>query len=93
MLATGSSVSSLTGLSEEELDRLKYPLIIGSGATRKSSRCSLPSHKVFARFMAGPAIATGIKLANPAFEPIHLHGDGDCLASAATTSSTSAART
>nr|MDO8115276.1 thiamine pyrophosphate-dependent enzyme [Candidatus Sigynarchaeota archaeon] len=66
--------------TEEKLDPLKYPLIIGIGCyTQILTLLPSKSQNICTLHGRAPAIATGVKLANPAMKPIIFTGDGDCL--------------
>jgi 2-oxoglutarate ferredoxin oxidoreductase subunit beta len=65
---------------EEKLDPLKYPVIIGIGCyTQILTLLPSKSQSICTLHGRAPAIATGVKLANPALKPIIFTGDGDCL--------------
>lgn len=65
---------------DEKLDPKLFPLIIGIGCyTQLVTMVHHTSHKIFALHGRGPAIATGMKMANPKLKPIIFTGDGDCL--------------
>ena len=65
---------------DDKLDPLSYPLIIGIGCyTQLVTLAHYKSQKIFATHGRAPAIATGIKLANPNLKPIIFTGDGDSL--------------
>jgi 2-oxoglutarate ferredoxin oxidoreductase subunit beta len=65
---------------DEKLDPLLYPLVLGIGCY---SQIALIVHKDAQKYLTlhgrAPAIATGMKLANPKMKPIIFSGDGDCL--------------
>jgi len=65
---------------DEQLNPKKYPLIIGVGCY---SQIVLIVHhsaqKIFTLHGRAPALATGIKMANPELKPIIFSGDGDSL--------------
>ncbi len=64
----------------EKLDPKLFPLIIGIGCyTQLVTLVHHTSQKIFALHGRAPAIATGIKMANPKLKPIIFTGDGDCL--------------
>ncbi|MHA1342437.1 MAG: thiamine pyrophosphate-dependent enzyme [Promethearchaeota archaeon] len=66
--------------SDMKLDPHKYPLIIGIGCY---SQIMLLVHakaqKILALHGRAPALATGIKMANPKMKPIIFSGDGDSM--------------
>ncbi|MEX2680434.1 MAG: thiamine pyrophosphate-dependent enzyme [Candidatus Sigynarchaeota archaeon] len=65
---------------EERLDPFKFPVIIGIGCyTQGNTLVPASAQRVTTLHGRAPAMATGIKLANPALKPIILTGDGDCL--------------
>ncbi len=65
---------------DDKLDPLSFPLIIGIGCyTQLVTLAHHNSQKIFALHGRAPAIATGIKLANPKLKPIIFTGDGDSL--------------
>ncbi|HME53206.1 MAG TPA: thiamine pyrophosphate-dependent enzyme [Candidatus Lokiarchaeia archaeon] len=65
---------------EQKLDPLLHPLVIGIGCyTQILPLLPVDSQRVCTLHGRAPAIATGIKLANPAMKPIIFTGDGDCL--------------
>nr|MDO8084091.1 thiamine pyrophosphate-dependent enzyme [Candidatus Sigynarchaeum springense] len=65
---------------EEQLDPYKFPVIIGIGCyTQGNTLVPAASQRVTTLHGRAPAMATGIKLANPAMKPLILTGDGDCL--------------
>ena len=65
---------------DEKLDPRLYPLVVGIGCY---SQIMLIVHhaaqKILTLHGRAPAIATGIKMANPKLKPIIFSGDGDCL--------------
>ncbi len=65
---------------DEKLDPKLYPLIIGIGCY---SQLLLLVHHTSQKFLAlhgrAPAMATGMKMANPKMKPIVFSGDGDAL--------------
>lgn len=66
--------------SEQNIDPLTHPLVIGIGCyTQLIYILFYDSQRVCTLHGRAPAVATGIKLANPAMKPIVLTGDGDCL--------------
>jgi 2-oxoglutarate ferredoxin oxidoreductase subunit beta len=65
---------------DEKLDPKLYPLIIGIGCyTQIVTIAHHKSQKIFTLHGRAPALATGIKMANPKLKPIVFSGDGDCL--------------
>jgi len=65
---------------DEKLNPKKYPLIIGIGCyTQIVTLAHYKSQKIFSLHGRAPAIATGVKMANPKLKPIVFTGDGDCL--------------
>ncbi|HMF33954.1 MAG TPA: thiamine pyrophosphate-dependent enzyme [Candidatus Lokiarchaeia archaeon] len=72
---------SLVRLFEDEkFDQRDYPLIIGIGCyTQMLEILHYKAQNVATLHGRAPAIATGIKLANPKLKPIILSGDGDGL--------------
>ena len=65
---------------DEKIDPKLFPLIIGIGCyTQLITLVHHTSQKVFALHGRAPALATGMKMANPKLKPIVLTGDGDCL--------------
>lgn len=65
---------------DEKLDYKLYPLIIGIGCyTQIVTIAHHKSQKVFTLHGRAPALATGMKMANPKLKPIVFTGDGDCL--------------
>lgn len=66
--------------ADEKLDPHKYPLIIGIGCY---AQIMLLVHgkaqKILTLHGRAPAIATGIKMANPQMKPIIFSGDGDSM--------------
>ncbi|MFX1304851.1 MAG: thiamine pyrophosphate-dependent enzyme [Promethearchaeota archaeon] len=65
---------------DEKLDPKLYPVIIGIGCY---SQLLLLVHHASQKFLAlhgrAPAMATGMKMANPKMKPIVFSGDGDAL--------------
>ncbi len=65
---------------DEKLDPKLHPTVIGIGCY---SQIMLLVHeaaqKVLALHGRAPAVATGMKMANPKMKPIVFSGDGDCL--------------
>jgi len=65
---------------DEKLDPKLFPLIIGIGCyTQLVTLVHHTSQKIFTLHGRAPAIATGMKIANPKLKPIIFTGDGDCL--------------
>jgi 2-oxoglutarate ferredoxin oxidoreductase subunit beta len=65
---------------EQKLDPLLHPIVVGIGCyTQILPLLPVDSQRICTLHGRAPAIATGIKLANPAMKPIILTGDGDCL--------------
>jgi len=65
---------------DEKLDPKLFPLIIGIGCyTQLVTLVHHASQKIFTLHGRSPAIATGMKMANPKLKPIIFTGDGDCL--------------
>jgi 2-oxoglutarate ferredoxin oxidoreductase subunit beta len=65
---------------EEKLDPFKFPVVIGIGCyTQGNTLVPNISQRLTTLHGRAPAVATGIKLTNPAMKPIILTGDGDCL--------------
>ncbi len=65
---------------DDKLDHKLYPLIIGIGCyTQIVTIAHYKSQKISTLHGRAPAIATGIKMANPKLKPIVFTGDGDCL--------------
>ncbi|NMC03601.1 MAG: 2-oxoacid:ferredoxin oxidoreductase subunit beta [Candidatus Lokiarchaeota archaeon] len=66
--------------SEAGLDPLLHPVVIGIGCyTQILPLLPNSAQSICTLHGRAPAIATGIKLANPAMKPFILTGDGDCL--------------
>lgn len=64
----------------EKLDPLLYPLVIGIGCySQIMTLAHADSQKILTLHGRAPAIATGMKMANPKMKPIIFSGDGDCL--------------
>ncbi|MBD3255045.1 MAG: 2-oxoacid:ferredoxin oxidoreductase subunit beta [Candidatus Lokiarchaeota archaeon] len=63
-----------------KLDPKLYPLVVGIGCY---SQIMLIVHQAAQKILTlhgrAPAIATGLKMANPKMKPIIFSGDGDCL--------------
>jgi 2-oxoglutarate ferredoxin oxidoreductase subunit beta len=63
-----------------KLDPKLYPLVVGIGCY---SQIMLIVHQAAQKILTlhgrAPAIATGLKMANPRMKPIIFSGDGDCL--------------
>ena len=65
---------------DEKLDPHLYPLVIGIGCyTQILLLVHYDSQKIVTLHGRAPAIATGMKMANPKMKPIIFSGDGDCL--------------
>ncbi|MFX0026333.1 MAG: thiamine pyrophosphate-dependent enzyme [Candidatus Hermodarchaeota archaeon] len=65
---------------DEKLNPHLYPTIIGIGCYSQILLIvHAKSQKVLTLHGRSPAIATGIKMANPKMKPIIFSGDGDCL--------------
>ncbi|TFG03361.1 MAG: 2-oxoacid:ferredoxin oxidoreductase subunit beta [Promethearchaeota archaeon] len=65
---------------DEKLDPHLYPTIIGIGCySQLLLIVHTQSQKILALHGRAPALATGIKMANPNMKPIIFSGDGDCL--------------
>ncbi|MHA1285042.1 MAG: thiamine pyrophosphate-dependent enzyme [Promethearchaeota archaeon] len=66
--------------TDMKLDPLKHPLIIGIGCYSQIMLL-VPgkSQKILALHGRAPAVATGMRMANPELKPIIFSGDGDCL--------------
>lgn len=65
---------------DEKLDYRLYPLIIGVGCyTQIVTLTHHKSQKFSTLHGRAPAVATGMKMANPNLKPIVFTGDGDCL--------------
>ncbi len=65
---------------DEKLDPHLYPTIIGIGCySQMLLLIHAKSQKILALHGRAPAVATGIKMANPNMKPIIFSGDGDCL--------------
>jgi 2-oxoglutarate ferredoxin oxidoreductase subunit beta len=64
---------------DEKLDGKKYPFVIGIGCY-SALPAVLPGYSVMVLHGRVPAVATGMKLANPELKPIGISGDGDLLA-------------
>jgi len=62
------------------LDPFKYPLVIGIGCYAQIMLLvHAKAQKIMALHGRAPAVATGIKMANPSMKPIIFAGDGDAL--------------
>jgi len=65
---------------DEKLDPKLYPIVIGIGCY---GQILLTLHYATQRILTlhgrAPALATGMKMANPKMKPIIFSGDGDCL--------------
>jgi len=65
---------------DEKLDYKLYPLIIGIGCyTQIVTLAHYKAQKFSTLHGRAPAVATGMKMANPNLKPIVFTGDGDCL--------------
>jgi 2-oxoglutarate ferredoxin oxidoreductase subunit beta len=65
---------------DEKLDPKLYPLIIGIGCyTQIVTLAHYKAQKITTLHGRAPAVATGVKMANPNLKPIVFTGDGDCL--------------
>lgn len=65
---------------DQKLDPHLYPLVIGIGCyTQIVLLVHFDSQKIVTLHGRAPAIATGMKMANPKMKPIIFSGDGDCL--------------
>ena len=65
---------------DEKLDPHLYPTIIGIGCYSQILLIiHAKSQKILSLHGRTPALATGIKMANPKMKPIIFSGDGDCL--------------
>lgn len=65
---------------DEKLDPLKYPLIIGVGCyTQIQVNIHKDVQKIWVLHGRAPAVATGMKMANPELKPIIFSGDGDSI--------------
>jgi 2-oxoglutarate ferredoxin oxidoreductase subunit beta len=65
---------------DDKLDPKLYPLIIGIGCyTQIVTLAHHKTQKISTLHGRAPAIATGVKMANPKLKPIVFTGDGDCL--------------
>lgn len=65
---------------DDKLDPKLYPLIIGIGCyTQIVTLAHYKSQKITTLHGRAPAVATGVKMANPNLKPIVFTGDGDCL--------------
>ena len=63
---------------DEKLDIVKYPFIIGVGCYSQIP-IVLPGTSYMVLHGRGPAVATGLKMANPDLKPISIQGDGDAV--------------
>ena len=62
------------------LDPFKYPLVVGIGCYAQIMLLvHFKAQKILALHGRAPAVATGIKMANPSMKPIIFSGDGDSL--------------
>jgi len=65
---------------DEKLDPHLFPLIVGIGCYSLIMQLvHANSQKLLTLHGRAPAIATGMKMANPKMKPIVFSGDGDCL--------------
>jgi 2-oxoglutarate ferredoxin oxidoreductase subunit beta len=65
---------------DEKLDPLKYPLIVGIGCYGQIMRIVHgKAQKILTLHGRAPALATGMKMANPKLKPIIFSGDGDSM--------------
>lgn len=65
---------------DEKLDPKLHPTVIGIGCySQILLLVHEASQKVLALHGRAPAVATGMKMANPKMKPIVFSGDGDCL--------------
>jgi len=65
---------------DEKIEPKLFPLIIGIGCyTQLVTLVHHTSQKFFALHGRAPAVATGMKMANPKLKPIIFSGDGDCF--------------
>jgi len=65
---------------DEKLDPKLHPTVIGIGCySQILLLIHEASQKVLALHGRAPAVATGMKMANPKMKPIVFSGDGDCL--------------
>jgi 2-oxoglutarate ferredoxin oxidoreductase subunit beta len=65
---------------DEKIEPKLFPLIIGIGCyTQILTLVHHTSQKFFALHGRAPAVATGMKMANPKLKPIIFSGDGDCF--------------
>jgi len=65
---------------DEKLDTKLYPLIVGIGCyTQIVTLAHYKAQKITTLHGRAPAVATGVKMANPKLKPIVFTGDGDCL--------------
>ncbi|MFX1392144.1 MAG: thiamine pyrophosphate-dependent enzyme [Promethearchaeota archaeon] len=65
---------------DQNLEPHLYPLVIGLGCyTQIDLLVHANSQKIVTLHGRAPAVATGMKMANPKMKPIIFSGDGDCL--------------
>ncbi|MFX1409247.1 MAG: thiamine pyrophosphate-dependent enzyme [Promethearchaeota archaeon] len=65
---------------DEKINPKLFPLLIGIGCyTQLVTLVHHTSQKFFTLHGRAPAVATGIKMANPKLKPIIFSGDGDCF--------------
>jgi 2-oxoglutarate ferredoxin oxidoreductase subunit beta len=65
---------------DEKIDPKLFPLLIGIGCyTQLVTLVHHTSQKFFTLHGRAPAVATGMKMANPKLKPIIFSGDGDCF--------------
>ncbi|NVM01119.1 MAG: 2-oxoacid:ferredoxin oxidoreductase subunit beta [Candidatus Helarchaeota archaeon] len=64
--------------ADNNLDENKFPIVNGVGCYTMIPLI-LPGKTFMCLHGRGPAVATGIKLANPEMKPISIQGDGDAL--------------
>lgn len=65
---------------EQKINPFTHPIILGIGCyTQLIYLLPYESQRVITLHGRAPAIATGIKLTNPAMKPVIFTGDGDCL--------------
>jgi len=65
---------------DEKLDPKLYPLVLGIGCySQMLLTVHYKTQKVLSLHGRAPALATGMKMANPQMKPIIFTGDGDCL--------------
>jgi 2-oxoglutarate ferredoxin oxidoreductase subunit beta len=65
---------------DEKLDPLLHPIVIGVGCyTQIQVNIHKDVQRIWVLHGRAPAVATGMKMANPKLKPIIFSGDGDCL--------------